>query len=65
MKKSKGLNIGLDIAAGNLANMKYFETSAKTNLNVNETFTFLTRDILNTTDNKKPLGGTVEIKRST
>ena len=27
MKKSKGLNIGLDIAAGNLANMKYFETN--------------------------------------
>lgn len=44
-------------------NMKYFETSAKTNLNVNETFTFLTKDILNNTDNKKPLGGTVEIKK--
>jgi hypothetical protein len=27
MKKSKGLNIGLDIAAGDLANMKYFETN--------------------------------------
>ena len=37
-------------------NMKYFETSAKTNLNVNETFTFLTKDILNNTDSKKPAG---------
>lgn len=45
-------------------NMKYFETSAKTNLNVNETFTFLTKDILNTTDNKRPAGGTVEIKKT-
>jgi GTPase SAR1 family protein len=45
-------------------NMKYFETSAKTNLNVSETFTFLTKDILNTTDNKRTAGGTVEIKRT-
>ena len=28
-------------------NMKFFETSAKTNYNVNETFTYLTREILN------------------
>lgn len=35
--------------------MKYFETSAKTNHNVNETFTYLTKDILNNTDNKKPV----------
>ena len=27
--------------------MKFFETSAKTNYNVNETFTYLTREILN------------------
>ena len=33
-------------------NMQFFETSAKTNYNVNETFTFLTREILNTTDSK-------------
>jgi len=46
-------------------NMKYFETSAKTNQNVNETFTFLTIDILKNTENKKPLGGTVEIKKQT
>jgi GTPase SAR1 family protein len=32
-------------------NMKYFETSAKTNQNVNETFSYLTKDILsNKTD---------------
>lgn len=30
-------------------NMKYFETSAKTNQNITETFTFLTKEILNTT----------------
>lgn len=46
-------------------NMKYFETSAKTNLNVNETFTTLTKEILNITDNKKTQGGTVEIKKQT
>jgi len=44
-------------------NMKYFETSAKTNLNVNETFTYLTKEILNTNDNKKTPGGTLEIKK--
>lgn len=32
--------------------MQFFETSAKTNYNVNETFTFLTREILNTCDTK-------------
>lgn len=42
--------------------MKYFETSAKTNQNVTETFTFLTKEILNTTDNKKP-GNSIEIKK--
>ena len=38
--------------------MQFFETSAKTNYNVNETFTYLTREILNNTDSKptgKPL----------
>jgi len=33
-------------------NMQFFETSAKTNYNVNETFTFLTREILNNSDTK-------------
>lgn len=46
-------------------NMKYFETSAKTNLNVNETFTTLTKEILSISDNKKTQGGTVEIKKQT
>ena len=44
-------------------NMKYFETSAKTNLNVNETFTFLTKDILNITDNVKNNGGPIELSK--
>ena len=39
--------------------MKYFETSAKTNHNVNETFTYLTKDILSNTEAKKPSGGNV------
>jgi small GTP-binding protein len=33
-------------------NMQFFETSAKSNYNVNETFTFLTKEILNTCDVK-------------
>lgn len=33
--------------------MQFFETSAKTNYNVNETFTYLTREILNNTDSSK------------
>ena len=41
--------------------MKYFETSAKTNHNVNEIFTYLTKDILSNTDSKKPSGGNVVI----
>jgi GTPase SAR1 family protein len=31
-------------------NMQFFETSAKTNYNVNETFTYLTNEILATTN---------------
>ena len=42
-------------------NMKYFETSAKTNHNVSETFTYLTKDILSNTETKKPSGGNVLI----
>jgi len=34
-------------------NMKYLETSVKINLNVNETFTTLTKEILNISDTKK------------
>jgi len=43
--------------------MKYLETSVKINLNVNETFTTLTKEILNISDNKKSQSGTVEIKK--
>ena len=32
--------------------MQFFETSAKSNYNVNETFTFLTKEILNTCEVK-------------
>ena len=42
-------------------NMKYFETSAKTNQNVNETFSYLTKDILSNTDSRKPTGNNVVI----
>ena len=42
-------------------NMKYYETSAKTNHNVNETFTYLTKDILSSTATKKSTGGNVKI----
>merc|ERR1712032_998083 len=42
-------------------NMKYYETSAKTNHNVNETFTYFTKDILSNTETKKPIGGNVNL----
>jgi Ras-related protein Rab-8A len=38
-------------------NMQFFETSAKSNYNVNETFTFLTKEILNTCEVKPAPGG--------
>lgn len=38
--------------------MKFFETSAKTNYNVNETFTYLTREILN--KNERVAGGSTQ-----
>ena len=41
--------------------MNFFETSAKSNQNVNETFTFLTREILKGCENKTTTGG-VELK---
>merc|ERR1711976_211018 len=41
-------------------NMQFFETSAKTNYNVNETFTYLTREILNNTDSK-PNNGPIKL----
>jgi small GTP-binding protein len=37
--------------------MQFFETSAKSNYNVNETFTYLTKEILNTSDPKPQQGG--------
>jgi small GTP-binding protein len=42
-------------------NMQFFEASAKTNYNVNETFTYLTREILNTTDSKPSAANPVKL----
>ena len=42
-------------------NMKYFETSAKTNQNVNETFTYLTKEILSNTESRKTTNNNVVI----
>ena len=38
-------------------NMSFFETSAKTNQNVNEVFNFLTQEILKTNENKPQATG--------
>jgi len=43
--------------------MKFFETSAKTNQNVNEVFNFLTEEILRTNDGKNQTSG-VGLKKS-
>jgi len=37
--------------------MQFFETSAKSNYNVNETFTYLTKEILNNSEPKSDSGG--------
>ena len=37
--------------------MSFFETSAKTNQNVNEVFNFLTQEILKTNEGKTPTAG--------
>lgn len=42
--------------------MQFFETSAKSNYNVNETFTYLTKEILNTSD-PKPITDKVNIDK--
>jgi len=45
--------------------MQFFETSAKSNYNVNETFTYLTKDILSVSDpNKKETSNVVEIRKN-
>mmetsp|Transcript_22293 Transcript_22293/g.23246 ORF Transcript_22293/g.23246 Transcript_22293/m.23246 type:complete len:204 (+) Transcript_22293:39-650(+) len=43
--------------------MQFFETSAKSNYNVNETFTFLTKEILSISDPKKETKDIVEIRK--
>jgi Ras-related protein Rab-8A len=45
--------------------MQFFETSAKSNYNVNETFTFLTKEILNISDPKKETKDIVDLKKQT
>ena len=42
-------------------NMKFFETSARDNINVNELFDSLTKDILNY--NSLPTGHTIKIEK--
>jgi hypothetical protein len=41
--------------------MQFFETSAKASYNVNETFTFLTKEILSNTDAKPTNGPTTRL----
>jgi hypothetical protein len=43
--------------------MQFFETSAKTNYNVNETFTYLTREILNNNTDSKPKTNPIELNK--
>ena len=50
--------------------MEFFETSAKSNINVSETFTFLTKEILKGTEGGNTKGGdniqidkTVQVKK--
>lgn len=43
--------------------MQFFETSAKSNYNVNETFTFLTKEILSQQNPKKPERETITMER--
>ena len=42
--------------------MSFFETSAKTNQNVNEVFNFLTQQILKVNEGKGP-GGNIALKK--
>jgi len=44
-------------------NMQFFETSAKNNYNVNGTFTYLTREILNSTEAKPSKPTTVDLNK--
>ncbi len=46
-------------------NMKFFETSAKTSYNVNEVFTFLTREILNDNEAKTSSSGPLKLEAKT
>ena len=43
--------------------MQFFETSAKSNYNVNETFTFLTKEILNTSNPVTSNNNVVQVQR--
>ena len=60
-KDSENETIAADFYDYNDFGMNFFETSAKSNQNVNETFTFLTREILKGCENKTTTGG-VELK---
>ena len=43
--------------------MNFFETSAKTNQNVNEVFNFLTEEILKNNEGKTQGGGNIGLKK--